>query len=259
MNFGIARKAALERWKQLADPCGHSHLINLPDSGIEAPLIWQLFGYPISCQWQMMAGSSGFGHVSIFCSVWEWGANLTDILLDGRFDDYSMGQQEADSDQEASDIDSLFHENAPVVLARHYFRTLIVAAEILEDLTILLKSMSDNSGAKKNARTELSQASLPVDELMKYVNTVCKHKGQLHECNHHLSKRFLDEDPSFDLRHYEDWRFLNSFIEIPRYADIIETVVGAFNKVDQLLRQPGIMAKVGGIYGKRLGTEQQQI
>jgi hypothetical protein len=207
----------------------------------------------------MMAGSSGFGHVSIFCSVWEWAANLTDILLDGRFDDYSIGQQETDSDQKISETDSLFHENAPLVLARHYFRTLIIAAEILEDLTILRKSMSDGSVSTKKARSDLSQAPLRVDPLLRYVNAICKHKDQLHECNHHLPKRFLDEDPSFDLRHYEDWRFLNSFIEIPRYADIIETVVGAFNKVDQFLRQPGTMAKVSGIYGKHLGTEQQQI
>ncbi|MFO1485543.1 MAG: hypothetical protein U1F71_19430 [Verrucomicrobiaceae bacterium] len=259
MNFGTVRNDALERWKQLADPCGHSHFFKLPNAGIEAPLMWQLLGYPISCQWQVMAGSAGFGHISIFCSVWEWAANLTDLLLDCRFDDYAIGQQQGDSDQDASDIDSIFHQNAPEVLARHYFRTLIIAAEILEDLTILRKSMSDCSGAKKNARTELSQSSLPVDTLIKYVNTICKHKGDLHGCNHHLPKRFLDEDPSFDLGRYQDWKYLHSFIEIPRYVDIIETVIGAFKKVDQLLRLPDSMKKVGDIYGKHLGTKQESV
>jgi hypothetical protein len=257
MNFGAVRNEALERWKQLADPCGHTYLFNLPASGTEAPLIWQLFGYPISCQWQVTAGSSGFGHISIFCSVWEWAANLTDLLLDCRFDHYVIGQPETHSDREATDISSLLLQGAPAVLVRHYFRTLIIAAETLEDLTILLKSMSDNSAAKKNARSDLSQASLPVDELLKYVNTICKHKGDLHGCNHHLPKKFLDEDPSFDLRHYQDWKFLHSFIEIPRYVDIIETVIGAFKKVDHLLRQPESMTKVGGIYGKHLGTKQE--
>lgn len=255
MNFGIARKAALERWKQLADPCGHSHFFNLPDSGIEAPLVWQLFGYPISCQWQMMAGSSGFGHVSIFCSVWDWAANLTDILLDDRFDAYPIHQLESEPHQNAIDIDDSLHEIAPAVLSRHYFRTLVLAAEVLEDLTNLRSSMTDDLRAKKNSRNDLSQTPLLVDTLIKYVNKICKHKGGLHKCNHHLPKRFLDEELGFDLRHYEDWDFLNACIEIPRYVDIIETVTGAFKRVDQLLREPDIMAKIGGIYGNRLGVE----
>lgn len=257
MNFGIVRNAALERWKQLADPCSHGQFIDLPDSGVQAPLVWQRFSYPISCQWQSMAGASGFGHVSIFCSVWEWAANLTDILLDYRFDAYPIGQPEVNPDQTVSEIEPFFLEIAPAILSRHYFRTLMLAAEILEDLTILRKSMSDDPGAKKNARIDLSQAPFGVDTLMKYVNTICKHKDRLHECNHHLPTRFLDEDPRFDPSHYGDWDFLNACIEVPRYMDIIETVMGAFNRVDQLLRQPDIMAKVGGMYGKRLGTEQE--
>ncbi len=255
MNFGMLRKTALERWKRFADPCGHGNLVGLQESGPEALLAWQFFSYPVSCQWQILASQSGFGHVSIFCSVWEWAANLTDILLDCRFDVYPVGQPWVDSDHNSNYGYPSFIETCPEILARHYFRTLILAAEILEDLTILRKAMADDPGAKKNARSDLSQGALQVDTLMRYVNTICKHKGRLHECNHHLPKKFLDDDPSFDPRHYEDWGFLNSTIEIPRYLDIIETVAGAFVKVDQLLHQPDMMTKVGGIYGKPLATE----
>lgn len=251
MTFGTLRIAALEYWKKLADPCNQGLFIELPDSGAEAPLVWQMFSYPISCQWQVRAGSAGFGHISIFCSIWEWAANLTDTLLDHRFDDYPIGELDSDAKAELDDEVAMFSEHAPEILSRHYFRTIMLAAETLEDLTILRNAMSDDPLVKKNARNDLSQSPLGVDTLIGYANRICKHKGGLHECNHHILKLFLDSVESFDSQHYTRWNFLREDrIEIPRYEDLIQTVIGAFRKIDELLADPDHMARVGAAFAK---------
>jgi hypothetical protein len=250
MTFGDVRKDALERWKRLADPCSHGQLVDFPDSGQEAPLVWQFLSYPISCQWQARSESEGFGHISIFCSLWEWASNLTDTLLDHRFDDYPIGELKPGVELEIDDETKPFLEHFPEVLARHYFRTLLLAAEILEDLTILRNTMHEDSRVKKTARSDLSQAPLSVDALAQYVNRICKHKEPFHKCNHHIPKRFLDGIEDFDPTCYDDWKFLtDDFIEIPRYQDIIQTVIGAFSRVDALLRDSEKLDRVGRAFG----------
>jgi len=213
-------------------------------------MIWQLMSYPISCQWQARAGSSGFGHISIFCSVWEWAANVTDVLLDNRFDDYPVGELGAQETQGLDNEDTMVLEQTPEILARHYFRTIMLSAEVLEDLTILRVQMASSPPTKKNARNDLSRAPLAVDGLIEYANRVCKHKEALHRCNHHIPKRFLDADLGFEPGHYTDWNFLaQDAIEIPRYGDIIETVVGAFSRADELLRDSDNLGRIGRAFG----------
>jgi hypothetical protein len=242
---------------KMTDPCSSGTYYGGVDSGAEAPLIWQMMSYPISCQWQVRAGTAGFGHISIFCSTWEWASNLTDTLLDDRFDDYPIG--EVDSDTKA-ELGSLLIEHAPEILSRHYFRTMILAAEILEDLTILRNTMIDDSREKKIARSDLSNGPIHVDKLIEFVNRICKHKNSFHACNHHLPKRFLDSVENFNLQHYTDWKFLTEdCIEIPRYEDVIQTVIGGFKKIDVLLSDLENMARVGNAFGRKKPSDNSNI
>ena len=206
---------------------------------------------PDKLQWQNRASSAGFGHISIFCSIWEWASNLTDTLLDHRFDDYPIGELDSDAKAQLGDEVTMFIEYAPEILSRHYFRTIVLAAEILEDLTILRNTMIDDSREKKNARNDLTNGPIHVDKLIEFVNRICKHKSSFHACNHHLAKRLLDTIEDFDPKYYAEWKFLTEdCIEIPRYEDVIQTVIGAFRRIDDFLSDPGYMRKVGNVYGK---------
>jgi len=127
------------------------------------------------CEWQGLAND----HVSLFCSLGEWGSNITDSLMDSRFDDYHFE-----------------NEDESEVLFRYYTRMFLVISEMLTDFQDIYKkaeSITDN----KIARNYYFQSVLPenntITQLLNFINKICKHKtNNFHICNHHNEIRFED-------------------------------------------------------------------
>src|SRR5687768_9394412 len=105
MKYGFIRKAALRYWMQetgrVRNKAGND----------------ELYG-SFECRWQngFEEPSDSEIHYSIFCSLGEFNTNMTDLLVDDRFDEYDFEvQDQAD------------------VLFRQYSRINLTASEILTD------------------------------------------------------------------------------------------------------------------------------
>lgn len=172
------------------------------------------------CKWQDRARANNYEHISIFCSLGEWANNVTDLLKDTFRDAYSF----TDFDQSQA-------------LFRYYTRMLLVTSEMLVDFVDILDLVMP--GHPKARRKLLSDNPFGVDDLLGYVNTVCKHKaGRIHYCNHHLPIWFEDcaipspYDQPLRVKNL-DYRSPDSVL-VPRLGDILMTVIGGYNRLHEL-------------------------
>ncbi len=145
----------------------------------------------VECSWQNKAMELGYNHISIFCSIGQFGSHITDLLRDYRYDKYDYDQSE--------EINEL--------LFRYYSRILLITSEILTDFQDLYIIANEKITTKKlnglgakvlrpkqdKARSLLSNGDKKIQELLDYINKICKHKASnFHICNHHIT--FLFED-----------------------------------------------------------------
>lgn len=83
-SFGDARKQAFHNWEGTT-------FRNCDGINDELTGSWE-------CKWQDAATERNYNHISIFCSLGDWGSNVTDILKDNRYDSYSFfGRRASDS------------------------------------------------------------------------------------------------------------------------------------------------------------------
>lgn len=184
------------------------------------------------CDWQTKH-TTDKEHISIFCSIGEWGSNLTDLLLDFRYDKYDFVKEA--------------HRKA---LFRYYTKIFLISSEILtdfQDIIIYLKSYPDKK-KQKLARQFLTNKNLTFtfQELMNYINHICKHKfgdaqkdSKYHLCNHHIEYEF--EDSKIYRKNKINISTLNlankqgAKIEVPKLIDIINQILFCYEKLDDAL------------------------
>jgi hypothetical protein len=175
-SFSIARRSALTHWKSRSRRV-YKTTDNLNNS--------------IECEWQKRSWALGYNHISIFCSVGQFGSHITDLLRDYRYDKYDF-----DKDEDVNEI-----------IFRFYSRILLVTSEILtdfQDLYILAENKistkqfgglrgKDLKAKQDKARKELSSNTNKIQLLLDYINKICKHKtSNIHLCNNHIKYLFQD-------------------------------------------------------------------
>lgn len=214
MTFENIRKDCLKYWKKET-----KRKRNINDNVIES----------FECIWQNNYVSKDM-HNSIYCSIAEWNTHITDILGDSRFDELKFTRDK--------DSQSLF---------RFYTRVLLISSEILTDFQDFLILFEDIG--KKKARELLTDSSneFSFQELMDYINSICKHKiGQnnfqkYHFYNHHIKYHFKDSG----IECYSKKIFIKNVksinvtgtepLEIPFLMSIIKQILFAYNVIDKSL------------------------
>lgn len=78
-DYSNIRKDALKHWKSRS-----KRVFKVTDN----------FSNSIECSWQNAAFGLGYNHISIFCSIGQFGSHITDLLRDYRFDKYELDQSE---------------------------------------------------------------------------------------------------------------------------------------------------------------------
>jgi len=234
-HYSQIRKDALRHWKNRSNRVFKA-TDNLSNS--------------IECSWQNTAYDLGYNHISIFCSIGQFGSHVTDLLRDYRFDKYEYDQSD--------EINEL--------IFRYYTRILLIASEIFtdfQDLYIIAdqkmttKQLGGISGVnlrthQDNARWDLASGTKDIKDLLDFVNKICKHKtSNFHICNHHID--FLFEDFHADIKRKKrkielgninqftsyDKQTLKkhlkpNFIVIPRLTYVIDLIVGGYGVLDNL-------------------------
>lgn len=168
-RFYEIRRTALECWagctkRQLVDEIGELSSDN--------------FVGAYECTWQ---NSFADKHVNLFCSLGEWGCNITDILRETRYDYLD-----------------LTNESEAKVVFRYYTRFLLVLSEMLtdfQDIYIHFEQLEKLKKPKFAARQFYSQLYKKdmYTEVLNFINSVCKHKTQhIHSCNNHNKIIFED-------------------------------------------------------------------
>lgn len=128
------------------------------------------------CEWQDPAYESGYNKISIFCSIGEFAAHITDHLRVYRYDKYYFNQSDAVNE----------------VLFRYNSRLLLIVSEVitdLQDLWILANYSLTTNGYRaldtktkrsyqENARSALSIQPDGLNDLFDFINRICKHKTQ---------------------------------------------------------------------------------
>lgn len=196
-------------------------------------LIRDIYWHSFECVWQNKAGDLKTDvnwHVPHFCSLGDWAGNITDLLTDIRYDRLSF----------TVPIDQEF-------LFRYYVRVLLIASEILADFEVILRdaNLVEGSHTVKNRRKALS-GRVDVEQLMQYINAVCKHKSSqgLHLHNHHLKYWFEDSNiacpftnpispAKTDFQGYDK----PDGIVVPELAKIIMALTDGYAKLDELFER----------------------
>jgi len=190
-TFGDVRKSNLQRWLHHMDRQRSED--NLDD----------IYTNSFECQWQehftrnnkLKSDHPDKFHNSIFCSMGDWVTQISDWLCDERFDNLHYWYEDKEH--------ALFIRQ---VLFRHYTRFYLLVSEVitdLADLTDILLSEHDHYKARSFLSLNKDDKQFPnwVDELMDYINSICKHKigsgnkfHKLHLRNHHTPLSFIDNN-----------------------------------------------------------------
>lgn len=234
-DYSNIRKSTLNHWKS------HSNRVfKVTDN----------FSNSYECNWQSIGSEYGYNHISIFCSIAQFGSHVTDLLRDYRFDKYNYDQSEEVNE----------------VIFRYYSRIFLVVSEILtdfQDLYILAdekittKDLSrlkgqDLKSKQDNARSILSNGTDQIKLLLDFINKICKHKtSNFHLCNNHI--HYLFEDFHINIKSYKKRielgninnftsydpetmkKFIHpEFIVLPKLMDIIDVVLNCYTVLDNL-------------------------
>jgi hypothetical protein len=165
--FGPIRESALEYWsnKTRRTVTNAEGTYNLTDS----------YQGAYECDWQ---NNSGTGHVNLFCSLGDWGCNLSDMLKDTRYDTFDLDDTEQGQ-----------------VIYRYFTRIMLIVSELLtdfQDIYIKAKNFTGNA-ANQKARSFYFPRDNRITTILNYINRTCKHKtNNIHVCNNHFPIVFED-------------------------------------------------------------------
>lgn len=234
-TYSTIRKTALAHWKSRS-----KRVFKVTDNLVDS----------IECSWQHKAVALGYNHISIFCSIGQFGSHITDLLRDYRFDKYEFDQTE--------EINEL--------IFRYYTRVLLIASEVFTDFQDLY-IIADNKLTTKQlgglqgsvlkdkqdiARQKLAYNTAKIKVLLDFINKICKHKtSNFHICNHHI--QFLFEDFHKDIKSKKkrvefgniktftayDTTTLKkhikpNYIVIPKLQYIIDLIIDGYKVLDDL-------------------------
>ncbi|MCL4876243.1 MAG: hypothetical protein KJ064_06280 [Anaerolineae bacterium] len=199
--------------------------IILPDM-LKSGIVTDIFYESPECKYQTADGVEDF-HVSYFCSIGDWASNITDMLLDDRYDNL--------------DYDS--EEDLACTIFRYYTRMLLLVSEMVEDFTDLLCHLDIHRGIrKKDKKIYRRMFGNITPDLMGYINTVCKHKYEnVHACNHHLSLYFEDSNQPTNFKNPIKLGLSSGHtsqpdgIIVPKLGDILAIVINGYRILDGLL------------------------
>jgi hypothetical protein len=216
-KFGPVRKCAYLQWKT-----GTKRKRYINDNYADS----------FECAWQNnLRLKKEKEHASIFCSLGEWGSNVSDLLADSRYDNYSF--------QNKKQSEALF---------RYYTRLFLVIAEILTDFQDLV--MHWNNCEKNEARAILSMSELPFSftELMDFINNIAKHKignhlasvnnKKYHHCNHHNTYIFADSQgfiKAFNRKKIQALDIDSMQIEVIKISELVKQVLFCYEIFNQIL------------------------
>lgn len=187
--------------------------------------VHESFNNSIECKWQRKAKELDLGHISVFCGLGRFNANITDILTDERFDDLNYT---VDKDKKA--------------IIRQYCKLGLIVSESLTDFQDLLKVAKKQSA--KAARKKVSKVDLPdaVDKLIMFFNHVFKHKcNGVYLCDHHTYICFDDLGRDccngnildISCASKETCELEIHTIIIPKMEYVVERVIQAYHKLDE--------------------------
>lgn len=236
-NYSTTRKRALTHWKSRS-----KRVFKVTDNLVNS----------IECSWQDKAADLGYNHISIFCSIGQFGSHITDLLRDYRFDKYEFDQSE--------EINEL--------IFRYYTRVLLIVSEIFTDFQDLYIIADDKLTTKQLsglngpvlkdkqdiARNKLANNTANIKVLLDFINKICKHKtSNFHICNHHI--KFLFEDFHKDIKSKKKRVELGNiktfiaydtttlkkhikpnYIVIPKLKYIIDLIIDGYKVLDDLFK-----------------------
>lgn len=214
MKFKSVREYCLEKWLSGMN----RKRIGLKDK----------FYNSLECQWQRKAGDLNYDHVSLFCSLGLFSTNVTDLLTDERFDDLSL--------------DNPDHHQ---IIFRQYAKMGLVVSEILTDIKDTYSLATGKGGSVTKKKISKKDNTDAVNRIICFINHVFKHKcNGVHKCNHHTTLCF--DDKGRDCCHGNildiscaDQKKCEEEIDtiiIPKMTEIIERVIQAYDKLDELFR-----------------------
>lgn len=212
MKFKSTRIFCCEQW--------------LSASSRERKGLTDVFRNSLECQWQHKAAALGYGHISLFCSLGKFTTNITDILTDERFDELSYNNEE-------------HHQ----IILRQYCKLSLVASEILTDIKDIYQKASGKGGSDSKKKISKTDNPDAVNRLICFINHVFKHKcNGLHKCNHHTTLCFDDKGRDCCQGNTLDISCASAkkceeeidTIIIPKMTEIIERVIQAYDKLDNL-------------------------
>lgn len=236
-QYSNIRKDALKHWKSRSN-----RVFKVTDN----------ISNSIECIWQKAAFDLGYRHISIFCSIGEFGSHITDLLRDNRFDKYEFDQSE--------EINEL--------IFRYYSRILLITSEILTDFQDLYIIADQKLTTKElgriqgktlrkyqdNARQNLANGTKNIKELLDYINKICKHKtSNFHICNHHIKYLFNDFHKNVNSKRrrielgninqftsYDQETLIMhnkpNFIVVPKLHFIIDLIIDGYKVLDNLFK-----------------------
>jgi len=234
-TYSNLRKDALKHWKSRS-----KRVFKVTDN----------FSNSFECSWQNAAFDLGYNHISIFCSIGQFGSHITDLLRDYRFDKYEFDQSD--------EINEL--------IFRYYSRILLITSEILtdfQDLYIIAdqklttKQLGGIQGTtlrshQDAARQNLANGTMNIKDLLDYINKICKHKtSNFHICNHHIDYLFDDfhkniksKKKRIELRSINQFTAYDNltlkkhskpnFIVVPKLHFIIDLIIDGYKVLDDL-------------------------
>jgi len=230
ITFGPVRSAALDMWLHATYRVRDSTSDNISGA--------------YECRWQngfQDADSERIEHYSVFCSMGEWNTNLTDWLMDDRFDHLSF---ESDDDKD--------------LLFRHHTIFFLLISEMLTDfqdvLTVYRLGRFPVRGDRDQNDISRRMLDFPglegtIQNIFDYINNVFKHKTKnFHTCNHHLYIYFEDAGLSYEsagsITIHDATRIIRDFREgrtsetpnkvvIPNITFIIAVLANSYQVLDR--------------------------
>jgi hypothetical protein len=211
--FGPIRKATLDYW---AEQTGRTIL-----DAHGNYLLTDTFEGAYECDWQNKYAP---GHVNLFCSLGDWGCNLTDLLKDDRFD--------------ALDLDNQDHS---IVVFRHFTKILLVISELLtdfQDMYLHTVGLPHNRANNQTARSFYFPIDDRITSILNFINRTCKHKTQhIHACNDHIPIIFEDSSKARPRSHNyvsldDSLTAGKNAVLVPKLRHLLGSVVACYRRLN---------------------------
>jgi hypothetical protein len=224
--FDTIRRTTLEYWLQQTGR--RIQVYGTPTSRIAV----DNYSAGFECKWQNEARNvinDNDWHVPHFCSLGDWASNISDALLDDRYDGLPL---------------LVTYDDYSQLLFRYYTRFLLIISELINDF-VDLQDLIQLDTETKDRRQDLSNL-LDVSKLAGYINSVCKHKADpqqetnFYHCNHHLPIFFEDSRQICPFRNpiTKTKPSVNEpdGVLVPKLSDLVSIVLRGYHLLDDGIR-----------------------